>query len=514
MSPSFENHLPKHHEIESELSASATNVSAWENFVDAVKYSAVQAPLQGLSQVSNNLLGSNIKVDLYDKPKASDFGTTGWHAQHLGHVAGSLPWFIGARWGAKGVGKAIGKSSALAETVGTGVVYAGFFEPVNEKADFWAQKRSNTFSTGMTFLAMGAAAGKLEGHLSRAAKIETQAGELLNASLRPSLLQRAGSFALDRAKSATIAAGAGLIASPIDPMLRSLSQNKALHGEDFLKAGYQFALAGGALGAFGPGGPKDVPRESSGPGFAPARPQPTRPILRLEPLEPRQVFSASTLTLPEVPRPPMQPAISAVEVARPVLVEHVSSTSPTAAKPIELATAAPAAKPTDIAGMTGDSKPFALKSVGHEALSPNPAPASPAPEVKGEQSGLARQDTQPQPLTPEQMQEIADALIEIEKQARELRGDAVEAPEIPQAGEGGREAPKSEEAPESHRERPEGENKADEGKLEETKGKELNEDEDPYGFEEFAINLSRPKLKKSRAEAEDNKKSTAEQRSE
>lgn len=148
-------------------------------FLNSALHAAVQSPIDGLSQLTNEIVGHDVipHLELIAAPKPAEFGTPEFFAQQLGFGVGTiLPFFIPGAGAAGVVGK-IGEVSGLARAASEGSLAArialpvlrssaagaafSLTQPVDPNGDFWQQKFQHAAFSAVTFGAQGGAAASL-----------------------------------------------------------------------------------------------------------------------------------------------------------------------------------------------------------------------------------------------------------------------------------------------------------------------------------------------------------------
>lgn len=223
-------------------------------FARALAYSAIQTPIDGLSQLANSvskpLLSLSVpRIELIAAPQPVEFGSTQWVARLTGGGLGTiLPFWFGGKLAVKGMeslsaSKLLGPSinasgilreNSIAQLAFKGAVYEGIFHPVNENSgrDFWTQRGINFAAGGLSFMAMGYASKSMRG---------TAFGDRLLSSRVP-LVAPTTEVAIDAVSGATAGVADSSIHSLLDgklPNARQLSQSAGEYAllSAFLKLG-------------------------------------------------------------------------------------------------------------------------------------------------------------------------------------------------------------------------------------------------------------------------------------
>lgn len=151
------------------------------DLIDSALYSAVQRPMEGMVQiagkVSEALGGSYFEAPRWiAKPQEREAWSSGWCAQQIGNVAGTVPWILGANKGirclsggpmARFAGTANTVSLSRAALVGTeigatGALYEGLLRPVDPD-NFMFERLRNTGAAFTAYGVMGGTASLFSG---------------------------------------------------------------------------------------------------------------------------------------------------------------------------------------------------------------------------------------------------------------------------------------------------------------------------------------------------------------
>lgn len=239
--------------------AADASKSLLDEFLSSAKHAAVQAPAEGLSQLSNHLLGTEFKPQLVDRPEAAEFGTRAWHSQQLGGAVGMTPWFVGAHYLTRGLSKSLTtpvsaetvslmgremskRTLMLGESAFAGGLVGGFLEPTTGR-DLIQTRINNAMANGATFLAMGKVTQALD-----AGAISVQR------RITGGFAENTRSFLADRGRAAALAGFSGAAVGPFDALLKvGINEHRLATWEEAMQAGYGFGFAGAGMGAFGPG---------------------------------------------------------------------------------------------------------------------------------------------------------------------------------------------------------------------------------------------------------------------
>ena len=154
------------------------------DFLRSVGHSAIQTPLDGLSQLTNQVAGKEIlpQIHVVDAPRRAEFGTFNWHLQQVGGAIGLVLPFGVLNKGVKGVGSIGGRAVRFAglgkalesplskaalpilEAGTTGAAFEGLLRPVQPgEGDFWSARGRNAIAGAATFSTLQAASMGLKG---------------------------------------------------------------------------------------------------------------------------------------------------------------------------------------------------------------------------------------------------------------------------------------------------------------------------------------------------------------
>lgn len=109
-------------------------------FVHSFAYAGVQSPVNGIVQLADKALGTNIlpSVQLIDAPAQSSAGSVEWHGQVLGGAAGVAADFLLLRKFTGRPSTELPTSVMVKRSALTGAVLNGVFRPTDPDQDFWA----------------------------------------------------------------------------------------------------------------------------------------------------------------------------------------------------------------------------------------------------------------------------------------------------------------------------------------------------------------------------------------
>ncbi|MBA3994219.1 MAG: hypothetical protein C0469_11890 [Cyanobacteria bacterium DS2.3.42] len=141
-----------------DVSASKPDLVA--EFGAAVFDSAIQRPINGLTQLGGKLVGHELpQLHIVDVPKAESIGQV--FAQQAGAAVGMLVPFLGTRAlvrGAAGSRLGTGYGSMALEGGTTGFLMGSVLTPVENGQPFWQTRLANGLTDGGTFAVLGVAA--------------------------------------------------------------------------------------------------------------------------------------------------------------------------------------------------------------------------------------------------------------------------------------------------------------------------------------------------------------------
>ncbi len=80
-----------------ELALNKQSQSPVEQASRAFLHSLIQSPLNGVVQIGDKVLGTDVlpSIQFIEPPSEAKFGSVDWHIQQFGQAAGMIPWFIG-----------------------------------------------------------------------------------------------------------------------------------------------------------------------------------------------------------------------------------------------------------------------------------------------------------------------------------------------------------------------------------------------------------------------------------
>ncbi len=214
-------------------SASTTDLVA--DFGAAAFDSAIQRPINGLTQLGGKLIGHELpQLHLVDVPKAESSSQV--FAQQAGAAVGMLVPFFGTRAlvrGAAGSRLGTGFGSMALEGGTTGFLMGSVLTPVEKGEPFWQTRLANGLTDGGTFATLGVAAKGVSSVKALGITAETP------------LLSRIGKGALAGSVS-------GLPAGFAHAELHSLTRGKGFaSGAEVAGDMTGFAVFGGLLGGAG-----------------------------------------------------------------------------------------------------------------------------------------------------------------------------------------------------------------------------------------------------------------------
>lgn len=234
---------------------------AWSSF----KYSLVQAPLTGATQLIDKAAGTNWEqsTKLFDKPAHAEFGSAGWVGEAVGGTAGAaLPFIFMARVAGPGAAAKMEQSAAygiaskeavfpVLKSIGAGVAYNGIFTPVEQGEDFFSARARNMAVGGLTWGSLTATSIGLKGlglrSFNQTAIAEAQ-------GLAPSAKYTEGVFANNAVRTVLKndvfnGAAGGIVGGIVDVQGRSLLSGHGLASAgDTVQGAATFALGGALMG--------------------------------------------------------------------------------------------------------------------------------------------------------------------------------------------------------------------------------------------------------------------------
>ncbi len=237
-------------------------------------YSAVQSPLDGLSQMVDVALDTSIMptVQLIDAPAPSEFGSARWHAQQIGGAVGMvLPFMVAAKatraafaqtgLKTRSAAGSILLSKSCGTAVAEGAISGGLYEFFVRTSDqthghsFWMSRLKHGVVGALTFGTLTA------GTVGIRSLIPTIPGFEAMARTGAEVVVNSGkNAARNMGTSAVAGLAAGLVSAESESLL---SKGHAASAKELVASGYAMLVAGGALGAlhsFG-GKPEWRPRE-------------------------------------------------------------------------------------------------------------------------------------------------------------------------------------------------------------------------------------------------------------
>lgn len=163
---------------------------AWKSY----KYSAVQAPIDGLTQLLDHSLQTNIlpNVQIFEQPEPQEIGSAGWHGQVVGSTLGVasqmaiLHRLVGPGATSKleltsSYGLGVRAFPALGKAAVTGAVYSGVFQPVGNNENFSTARLRNAAVGSLTALSLTSSSIALKSSGVKLLRNDTVAGALSGA---------------------------------------------------------------------------------------------------------------------------------------------------------------------------------------------------------------------------------------------------------------------------------------------------------------------------------------------
>ncbi len=219
------------------------------DFVHSAAYSAVQEPINGITQIADAVLQTKLlpKVQFISAPEQTQFGSANWHAQQIGGAVGMLLPFLVVGKGVKGVMGAGAASEAgllsqrsmigltVKEAALTGFTYDAFLKPSEYQpgnlTSFLGSRMLNGATGAATFTALSLSGLGING------MAETKVAQQLG--IRSLLKNEAVAGVLS-----------GLPAGAVSAELHALQTGKPVPTlQDLGQSVYSFSMVGGFLGA-------------------------------------------------------------------------------------------------------------------------------------------------------------------------------------------------------------------------------------------------------------------------
>ncbi len=192
-------------EVDSTTSAAENNSPLLQEFWQSLKYTAIQQPLDGISQAVNHFGGNIAKHNLVDAPDVAEVGSSQWIAQQAGAGVAKLGGvlllhrgmsFAGAAIGARATTVALGESVATGRvTVGSLATAGGLYEGLVTKSgeNFWTDRLTNAGIGGSSMYLMGKTQLGFQG-LSGVKTLAAHLPEGLSGTVGKQLINGAGGF--------------------------------------------------------------------------------------------------------------------------------------------------------------------------------------------------------------------------------------------------------------------------------------------------------------------------------
>ncbi len=242
---------------------------ASEGLVDLVKegahsalYSAIQSPLDGVTQMADRVLNTSImpSVQLIEAPTQSEFGSATWHAQQVGGAVGMiLPYMAAAKVthgafaeaglkaeSAMGMGNmsllSKGGAIAVAEGATSGFLYEFAGRASDPQADFWSSRLKHGAVGGLTF---GTLSAGTIGIKSLASSLANPTVESIAATASEIAANKSKSVAANMGVAGLAGVPAGVISAESESLL---SKGRFASAKELAESAYTMAFVGGALG--------------------------------------------------------------------------------------------------------------------------------------------------------------------------------------------------------------------------------------------------------------------------
>jgi hypothetical protein len=209
-------------ELDSTTSAAENNSPLLQEFWQSLKYTAIQQPLDGISQAVNHFGGNIGKHNLVDAPDAAEVGSSQWIAQQAGAGLAKLGGvlllhrgisFAGAAIGARASTVALGESVATGRvTVGSLATAGGLYEGLVTKSgeNFWTDRLTNAGIGGSSMYLMGKTQLGFQG-LSGVKSLAAHLPEGLSSTVGRQLINGTGGFLSGAAGGAFSAEASSLL---------------------------------------------------------------------------------------------------------------------------------------------------------------------------------------------------------------------------------------------------------------------------------------------------------------
>jgi uncharacterized protein (TIGR00730 family) len=234
---------------------------AWSSF----KYSLVQSPLTGATQLIDKVAGTNLEqsTKFFAKPEHAEFGSSAWAGQTVGGtIGGAIPFLVMARVAGPGAGAKMetsahyalmnrGAIAPIAKAALAGAGYNAIFTPNEEGEDFLTARTRNMLVGSVTWGGMTAASIGLKGLGMRAFNQQAiaEANGLTAAKAYTEGILANNTFRAVMKNDMFVGAAGGVVGGVIDVQGKSLLAGKGFaSAHDTFQAATTFALGGAMMG--------------------------------------------------------------------------------------------------------------------------------------------------------------------------------------------------------------------------------------------------------------------------
>ncbi len=234
---------------------------AWSS----LKYSAVQSPLTGASQLIDYAAGTKLEehTKFFDRPEAAQFGSAAWAGQTVGGtIGGALPFVLMARVAGPGAASKMETSSTygiltgqslnpVLKSVAAGAAFNAVFTPVEHGEGFVDARLRNAAVGGITWGALTSTSIGLKGlgmHSFNAQAIAEANGVAAAARYTEGLLANSTLRTVLK-NDAFIGAAGGVVGGVTNAQLQSVLAGRGLASlSETVQSASTFALGGALMG--------------------------------------------------------------------------------------------------------------------------------------------------------------------------------------------------------------------------------------------------------------------------
>lgn len=234
---------------------------AWSSF----KYSFVQSPLTGASQLIDHVAGTNLEqsTKFFAKPEHAEFGSSAWLGQTVGGtVGGAIPFLLMARAAGPGAAARMetsatyglmtrGAINPIAKAAFAGAAYNGLFTPNEEGEDFITARTRNMLVGSVTWGGLTATSIGLKGLGMRSFNQQAiaEANGTTAAKIYTDGILANNTFRSVMKNDMFVGAAGGVVGGIIDVQGKSLLSGKGFaSAEDTFQGAATFALGGAMMG--------------------------------------------------------------------------------------------------------------------------------------------------------------------------------------------------------------------------------------------------------------------------